>query len=128
MPILTFCPSTPSGASARAVLAFRKGKKTRFGGAKWRPEKLSTFSTKAASHAVILHTEVQGGSFQVAGKKCANRRSPCKTWQEKRPGLTLRAKGLHKKWCAGQDLNLQGRFVATSTSSWRVCQFHHPRT
>jgi hypothetical protein len=33
---------TPSGASARAVFTFRKGKKARFGGAKWRPEKLST--------------------------------------------------------------------------------------
>ena len=42
MPILPFGGVTPSGASARAVLAFPKGKKTRFGGAKWRPEKLST--------------------------------------------------------------------------------------
>ena len=42
MPILTFWGVTPSGASARAVLAFRKGKKARFGGAKWRPKKLST--------------------------------------------------------------------------------------
>jgi hypothetical protein len=42
MPILTFGGVTPSGASARAVFAFRKGKKARFGGAKWRPEKLST--------------------------------------------------------------------------------------
>jgi hypothetical protein len=42
MPILTFWGWTPSGASARAVLAFRKGKKACFGGAKWRPEKLST--------------------------------------------------------------------------------------
>ena len=47
MPILTFWGVTPSGASARAVLAFRKGKKARFGGAKWRPEKLSTISTSA---------------------------------------------------------------------------------
>ena len=45
MPILTFWGLTPSGASARAVFAFRKGKKARFGGAKWRPEKLSTIST-----------------------------------------------------------------------------------
>jgi hypothetical protein len=42
MPILTFGGVTPSGASARAVFAFPKGKKARFGGAKWRPEKLST--------------------------------------------------------------------------------------
>ena len=42
MPILTFWWVTPSGASAKAVFAFRKGKKARFGGAKWRPEKLST--------------------------------------------------------------------------------------
>jgi hypothetical protein len=42
MPILTFWGWTPSGASARAVFAFRKGKKARFGGAKWRLEKLST--------------------------------------------------------------------------------------
>jgi hypothetical protein len=46
MPILTFWGVTPSGASARAVFAFRKGKKARFGGAKWRPEKLSTKSTR----------------------------------------------------------------------------------
>jgi hypothetical protein len=45
MPILTFWPVTPSGASARADFAFPKGKKARFGGAKWRPEKLSTIST-----------------------------------------------------------------------------------
>ena len=44
MPILTFWGLTPSGASARAVLAFRKGKKARFGGAKWPPEKLSTIA------------------------------------------------------------------------------------
>ncbi|MCX5675406.1 MAG: hypothetical protein NTX87_10410, partial [Planctomycetota bacterium] len=42
MPILTFWVVTPSGASAKAVFAFRKGKKAPFGGAKWRPEKLST--------------------------------------------------------------------------------------
>ena len=44
MPILTFGGWTPSGASARADFAFRKGKKARFGGAKWRPEKLSTIT------------------------------------------------------------------------------------
>ena len=49
MPILTFWGVTPSGASAKAVFAFQKGKKTRFGGAKWRPEKLSTISTKLST-------------------------------------------------------------------------------
>jgi hypothetical protein len=47
MPILTFWVWTPSGASARAVLALPKGKKARLGGAKWRPQKLSTISTSA---------------------------------------------------------------------------------
>ena len=47
MPILTFWLFTPSGASAKAVLAFPKGKKARFRGAKWRPEKLSTIGTSA---------------------------------------------------------------------------------
>ena len=42
MPILTFWGVTPSGASAKADFALRKGKKARFGGPKWRPEKLST--------------------------------------------------------------------------------------
>jgi hypothetical protein len=42
MPILTFWGVTPSGASARAVFAFRKGKKTGFRGTKWRAQKLST--------------------------------------------------------------------------------------
>ena len=42
MPILTFWGWTPSGASAKADFALRKGKKARFGGAKRRPEKLST--------------------------------------------------------------------------------------
>ena len=37
---------TPSGASARAVFAFRNGKKARWGRAKWRPEKLSTICAK----------------------------------------------------------------------------------
>ena len=45
MPILTFWVVTPSGASARADLGFRKGKKASLGGAKWRPEKLSTICT-----------------------------------------------------------------------------------
>ena len=44
MPILTFGGVTPSGASARAVFAFRKGKKARFWRAKTRLEKLSTIS------------------------------------------------------------------------------------
>jgi len=42
MPILTFGGVTPSGASARAVLGFRKVKKRVFGGPKCRVEKLST--------------------------------------------------------------------------------------
>ena len=51
MPILTFRGVTPSGASARAVFTFRKGKKARFGGAKWRLEKLSTIWTAALNRA-----------------------------------------------------------------------------
>ena len=42
MPILTFWGVTPSGASAKAVLAFRKGKKGAFSGAPGRVPKLST--------------------------------------------------------------------------------------
>ena len=42
MPILTFWGVTPSGASARAVFACPKGKKTGFRGPKWRAQKLST--------------------------------------------------------------------------------------
>ena len=44
MPILTFWGVTPSGASARAVLAFPKGKKGAFSGAPGRVPKLSTIS------------------------------------------------------------------------------------
>ena len=29
------------------------------------------------------------------------------------------------EWCSGKDSNLQSQ-NGTSTSSWRVCQFHHP--
>ena len=42
MPILTFWPVTPSGASAKADFAFRKGKKGAFRGAKSPGQKLST--------------------------------------------------------------------------------------
>ena len=49
MPILTFWGWTPSGASARAVFAFRKGKKGAFPGPPGRVPKLSTVSTKGAS-------------------------------------------------------------------------------
>jgi len=42
MPILTFGGGTPSGASARADLGFRKVKKRVFGGPKCRVQKLST--------------------------------------------------------------------------------------
>ena len=47
MPILTFLGWTPSGASAKAVLAFRKGKKGAFSGAPRRFPKLSTMPTVA---------------------------------------------------------------------------------
>ena len=46
MPILTFWGVTPSGASARADFAFRKGKKGAFSGPPRRVQKLSTISTK----------------------------------------------------------------------------------
>jgi hypothetical protein len=49
MPILTFLGVTPSGASAKAVFAFRKGKKGAFPGAKMASEKVihnSDFGTR----------------------------------------------------------------------------------
>jgi len=49
MPILTFWGWTPSGASARADLAFRNGKKGAFSGAPGRVKKLSTISSNGAS-------------------------------------------------------------------------------
>ena len=52
MPILTFCGWTPSGASARAVFAFPKGKKGAFSGAPGQFQKLSTISTVAVANEV----------------------------------------------------------------------------
>ena len=45
MPILTFWGVTPSGASAKAVFAFPKGKKGAFSGAPGQIQKLSTICT-----------------------------------------------------------------------------------
>ena len=54
MPILTFCGVTPSGASARADFAFRKGKKGAFSGAPGRVPKLSTTSSKVIHNSVAV--------------------------------------------------------------------------
>ena len=64
MPILTFFGWTPSGASARADFAFRKGKEGAFRGAKSPGQKLSTISTKGASARV---TAIQSGGGGYAG-------------------------------------------------------------
>jgi len=70
MPILTFGGVTPSGASARADFAFRKGKKARFGGAKWRPEKLSTISTKLSTIWVKRGTRQRGQAGRLRNSEC----------------------------------------------------------
>jgi len=77
MPILTFWGVTPSGASARAVLACRKGKKARFGGAKWRPEKLSTICMAALGRArgsCAAGRETRRAKLRAWG--CANTSAP----------------------------------------------------
>jgi len=49
LPILTFWASTPSGASARAVLPLRKGSKTPFSGRAGAVKKLSTGRARAGT-------------------------------------------------------------------------------
>ena len=68
-----------------------------------------------------------GRLLSGGGEEMCQQEEPLQDLAREKARTSLRAEGLHKKWCAGQDLNLQGRCVATSTSSWRVCQFHHPR-
>jgi hypothetical protein len=81
MPILTFWGVTPSGASARAVFAFRKGKKGAFSGAPERVPKLSTipwrlwitpgflFAASRPLSAGYVRLQVPSSKFQVPSER-----------------------------------------------------------
>ena len=76
MPILTFGGVTPSGASARADLASRKGKKGAFSGAPGRFQKLSTISTAPTARPPLsaVHPRPRGTSARspVSPQRRAN--------------------------------------------------------
>jgi len=75
MPILTFWVWTPSGASARAVLACPKGKKGAFSGAPEQVPKLSTISTTAQLGAAGLLTRRVGRFMGIGAAVQENRRA-----------------------------------------------------
>ena len=96
MPILTFWGVTPSGASARAVFAFRKGKKGAFSGAPERVQKLSTIGGRlwitpgflfAVSRPLIagyMRLQVPSSKFQVPSE-----RPVCPVRLRSEPALSL---------------------------------------